>query len=224
MFHHAAATSKHKHDCAICWGRWKPPAEWSMEGELTAMKLIQPDSSWEDTADLYHNVYQLWRLPGRMFCDEETEACICQEILDSVKECLWCKQLSALLGEEPGQSPPNVPRLNPQAEFNTRNYATYDSFMDVKQISCEVALAIARDAHQWSWWPRHCWRIKLRGWAIPSATVADALEVADAQAATSEGDPRLWIIEPKSPRWCHAIGTLLQGEPSHPALPNQDSG
>ena len=41
--------------------------------------------------DLYHDVYQLQRLLGKMFCDEEMKACIHQEILDSVKECLQCK-------------------------------------------------------------------------------------------------------------------------------------
>ena len=69
-----------------------------MEGEPTAMDLTKPDSSWEGISDLYHDVYQLQRLPGKMLCDKEMEACICQEILDSVKEFLWCKQLPALLG------------------------------------------------------------------------------------------------------------------------------
>ena len=85
MFHHATATSKHEHDCAICQGRWEPSVEWGMEGEPTVMELIQPDSSQEDIVDLYHDVCQLWRLPGRVVCDKEMEACNFQEILDSVK-------------------------------------------------------------------------------------------------------------------------------------------
>ena len=36
--------------------------------------------------DLYHNVYQLQRLLGKICSDEEMEVCICQEIMDSVKE------------------------------------------------------------------------------------------------------------------------------------------
>ena len=75
-----------------------------------------------------------------------------------------------------------------------------------------------------NWWLQHFWRTKLRGWAALSAAVADALEVTDTQAATSAGDPRLWIIKPKSPRWHHAMGTLLKGEPSHPALPDSYGG
>ena len=65
------------------------------------MELTQPDSFWEGIADIYQDVYQLWRLLGKMLCDEETEACICQEMLDSVKEHLWCKWLPTLPGEEP---------------------------------------------------------------------------------------------------------------------------
>ena len=57
------------------------------------MGLTRPDSSWEDIADLYHDVSQLQMLPGKMFYNEEMEAYICQEILDSVKECLQCKWL-----------------------------------------------------------------------------------------------------------------------------------
>ena len=82
-----------------------------------------------------------------MICDEEMEAHIHQEILDSVKECLWCKQLSALLGEEPRWSPAGISGLDPQAKFNARNCATYDRFVDVKQDSWKEALAIAREAH-----------------------------------------------------------------------------
>ena len=78
------------------------------------MELIQPDSSEEDFAELYCNVYQLWRLLGKMLCDEEMEAHIHQDILDSVKECLWHSWLSALLGEEARWSPAGIPRLDPK--------------------------------------------------------------------------------------------------------------
>ena len=147
MFHHAAATSKHEHDHTICWGRLEPSSEQGMERESTAMELAQPDSSWKDIADLYHNVYQLQRLPGRMLCNKEMEACICQKILDSIKECLQHKWLSTLLGEEPRQSPAGIPRFDPQAKFHARNHATYDRFMDVRRDSCEEALAIGKDAN-----------------------------------------------------------------------------
>ena len=134
---------QHEHDHAICQDRQEPLAEQGMEGESTMVELTRPDSSWEDIVDLYHDVYQL----RRMLCNEEIEAHIPQEILDSVKECLQHKQLSALPGEEPRWNPAGIPRLNPQANFQTRNHTTYDRFMAVRQDSCEEALAIARDAH-----------------------------------------------------------------------------
>ena len=97
--------------------------------------------------DLYHNVYQLWRLPGKIGCEEEMEAHICQKIMDSLNECLWCKQKPALQEAELRQSPANVPRLNPQAEFNAGNCTIYDRFMDIKQDFYEETLAKASDAH-----------------------------------------------------------------------------
>ena len=60
------------------------------------------------------------------------------------------------------------------------------------------------------WWLQHFLRTKLRWWATLSATVANALKVTDAQAATGKGDPRLQIIKPKSSRWCDTMGTLLK--------------
>ena len=146
MFHHAAVTGKHDH--VVCWGRQEPLAEPGMAEEMTVMELARPDSPWEDIADLYCDVYQLRKLPGRMLCDEEMEAHIHQEILDSVKECLWCKQLSTQPAEELRQSPASIPRINPQAYFQARNCTTYNRFMDVRWDSCEEVLAIARDAHQ----------------------------------------------------------------------------
>ena len=131
MLHHAAATGKSEHNHAIHQGRWEPSAEQDVEREPTAMELFQPDSSQEDIADLNCDVYQLQRLPGKICCDEEMEAHISQEIMDSLKE-LQHKWLSALPGAEPRWSPADVPGLDPQAEFNVRNHATYDRFMGIK--------------------------------------------------------------------------------------------
>ena len=49
------------------------------------MELVGPSSKYQDIKDLYRDVYQLWRLPGRGQCKEE---CLCLEVLDSIKECL----------------------------------------------------------------------------------------------------------------------------------------
>ena len=148
LFHHATATGKSEHDYAICWGRWEPSAEWDVEGEPTVMELVWPDSSWKDAAELYHDVYQLQRLLGKICCDKVMKARICQEIINSDKEHLLHKHPFALLEAEPRQSPADIHRLNPQPEFNARNHATYDRFMGSKWDSCEEALAMPRDAHQ----------------------------------------------------------------------------
>ena len=83
-----------------------------------------------------------------MPCDEKMEVHLHQEIIDSIKECLWNKWVPAQPEDELRQSPGSVPRLDPQAEFQARVCSTYDWFMDVKWGSCEEALAIAWDAHQ----------------------------------------------------------------------------
>ena len=70
-----------------------------------------------------------------------------QEVLDSVKECLWCKWIPVLLREELSWHPTSAPRHNPQADYSTRNHATYDRFRNMKRDSCEEALAVVRDAH-----------------------------------------------------------------------------
>ena len=96
------------------------------------MELICPDSSWEDIVDLYHDVYQLWRLQGRICCDERTEECICQDILDSIKECLWCKQLSMLPEAEQIQSSAGTPSPSPHTKFIPMNHANYERFTAIK--------------------------------------------------------------------------------------------
>ena len=96
MFSHATATGKSEHNHTICWGQRKPSPECDLRVEPTAMELIGPDSKCQDIVGLYQDVYQLQRLPGRSPCGEGTEEYICQEILDSIKERLQLKQLSAL--------------------------------------------------------------------------------------------------------------------------------
>ena len=83
-----------------------------------------------------------------MLYEKETEEHICQEILDSVKECPQHKWISTVPRVELRCSPSDIPRLDPKAEFQARSHATYNHFMDVRQDSCEEALTIVRDAHQ----------------------------------------------------------------------------
>ena len=64
------------------------------------MELIFPESTREEIAEIYWDVYLLQRSHGELPCDEKTEEFLHQEILDSIKEHLWCKWDPALLGEE----------------------------------------------------------------------------------------------------------------------------
>ena len=64
-----------------------PLPKWDLGAEHTAMELVCPDSTQEDIEDLYWDVYQLQRLPGRGWCEKATEEHLHREILDSLKEC-----------------------------------------------------------------------------------------------------------------------------------------
>ena len=76
------------------------------------------------------------------------EKCICQEILDSIKECLWLKQPSTLPETEQRWRPAGAPRPDPPTEFIAANCATYEQFTAMK-YSCEGTLALVRDTHEW---------------------------------------------------------------------------
>ena len=79
------------------------------------MDLISPDMSQAKIRVIYNDVYQLQRLPRRSPFDEEREGRICQEILDSVKECLWHRQVPAQPEGEPKQSSIGTSKTDAQA-------------------------------------------------------------------------------------------------------------
>ena len=78
----------------------------------------------------------------------ETEEHLCQEILDSVKECLWHKWDPTLQEERSSWYPTSTSRHDPQADYSTWNCTIYNWLKDTTQDSCKEALAVARDAHQ----------------------------------------------------------------------------
>ena len=111
------------------------------------MDLIGPEMSWAKIRVIYNEVYQLWKLPDRSPCDEETGEKICQKILDSVKECLQHGWVPAQPEKELKWSPTSTSKTDAQAEFQARPCAFYDHFKNMQQKSCQEALAMARDAH-----------------------------------------------------------------------------
>ena len=81
-------------------------------------------------------------------CWGRREEHICQEVLDSIKECLWCKQLSTLPEAEQKWRLADACRPNPQAECAAVHHTTHEQFATMQQDSCKEALTLARYAHQ----------------------------------------------------------------------------
>ena len=52
------------------------------------MEPIDPGLTKEEMKKVYNDVYQLWRSPSKSPSDVEMEESVCQEILNSIKECL----------------------------------------------------------------------------------------------------------------------------------------
>ena len=100
MFLHAAATAQSEHKHAIHQGGREPLSEQDLGVEPTTMELVGPNSTCQDIEDLYHDVYQLWRLLRGSWCKEATEECLHKEVLDSIKECLYLKWPSVQPEEE----------------------------------------------------------------------------------------------------------------------------
>ena len=91
---------------------------------------------------------QLKRVPRAEPCDAEMAQNIYQEIIDSIKECLYHRWDCTQLMEEPGWRSTGTSRLDPMSKFQQKNCAAYDHFRDIKEGSCEESLAVAQDAHR----------------------------------------------------------------------------
>ena len=114
----------------------------------STMGLIGPITSRNEIRKIYNKVYQLKRAPGVNPCDMETVGNICQEILDSIKEYLCHREDHAQPTEEPGQRSTSTSRPDPQSNYQQGVCVTYDHFRDLKEGSCEQAMAVAWDAHR----------------------------------------------------------------------------
>ena len=128
MFTHTMATGQKEHDWGICWG-WQQPLPGSdLSAEQYTIELIGPRSTQEEIRGVYNDMYQLWRSPSKSPCNAEMEESICQEILDSVRECLQHRQDQAQPEERPRWSPASTSKPDPQVEFWDKMHATYDHF------------------------------------------------------------------------------------------------
>ena len=70
--------------------------------EAPTVELMGFKTSQEEIQRVYNELYQLKRAPGVEPCDVEMVKNILQEMLDSVKEHLCCRQDHAQLMEELG--------------------------------------------------------------------------------------------------------------------------
>ena len=91
MLTHTEATGQKEHDQAICQGWWQPSPKWDLVAESSAMDIIGAGTFQDEIRVIYNEVYQLQRLPSRSPCDGEAEEQVCQEIQESIKECLQCR-------------------------------------------------------------------------------------------------------------------------------------
>ena len=129
MFQHATATDQRDYDHAICWGQRESLQERDLSAELTTMELIHPDSQHQDFEDLYQDVYQLHRLPGQGRQEVATEDQLCQEVLESIKECIRLKQPPTQPEKQQMQLLANTPQPDPHTTFATANHKMYEEMM-----------------------------------------------------------------------------------------------
>ena len=169
MFAHAETTGQRQHDCSICQGCWQPSPEQDASVEAPAIKLIGYKTTQEEIRVLYPEVYQLKMASRMVLCDLELTGEICQEIFDSLKECLQCR----------GVHPAKGTRARISQHFQGRPPSPSSSggcrcrwLLPISRIGSKSHVRRPRwwlgmhTARCWQWLP--CWRASSRGWAAPS--------------------------------------------------------
>ena len=142
MFTHMEATRQKEDDHAICQGHWQPLPEQDLSAEST------PLSSWAS------------RPPRKKYKGCTMKYTNWKKYLKQ-NHAIWrwqrisAKKSSTLLEvgpcpamEEPGQRSTSASRPDPSPSSSKRAHVTYDHFRDLKEESCEEALAVAWDAHR----------------------------------------------------------------------------
>ena len=129
---------------------------------------------------------------------------ICQEILDSIKECLWNKQPSTLLEAEQRWRLANAHRPDPQAEFAAMHHTTYEQFATRQWDSCKEALALTRYAHQHALVAVAILEEKMEWMSHSLSTGTQA--TTSTWEVTNARDPSPQDNKGKIPRWQHALG------------------
>ena len=66
MFLHAASEGWKEVERYICQGIWQQMPQLNPEADISAVQLVQPETSREELLDIYLEVYKLHRLPGSL--------------------------------------------------------------------------------------------------------------------------------------------------------------
>ena len=89
MFTHAKVVGLKEYHLGICWGHHQPSPDRSPQAEVSAMGLLNPQTTHEEILALYQEVYQLRRDPGEVQCSEDIAEETQAKILEVLRECLW---------------------------------------------------------------------------------------------------------------------------------------
>ena len=95
--------------------------------ETPTIILIGYETTQEEIFMLYQEVYKLMRAPETIPGDPREVEEVHQEILYSLKECLWHRK-GPTQPEEPEQESAIMSRLDPWSDFQQRMQLTYDHF------------------------------------------------------------------------------------------------
>ena len=136
------------------WGRRNMTGWFAMAGqnsqsnEASTRRLppwcIDPNFTWEEIQGLYQELYQLQRLCGGSHCEEATEEWLQEEILASIRECLWLCMPPEDEGEHPSSTPP---WRDSWTEYHNSICGTHKRLTAGKQGQDNEILAFSRDAH-----------------------------------------------------------------------------
>ena len=129
------------------WGHQQPSPGRDLWVEVPALELLTQETTQEEAIALYHEVYQLKRSPGEVPCSADAMEETHMEILEALRECLWCRQGPAQPERETRWDTSRIPA---QVEFHAQVQATYDYFRCHHSRQCESweeALWVARDYH-----------------------------------------------------------------------------
>ena len=101
MLIQAENTGQKEYNCLQLRGWQQSTCQQDASMEAYTVDLVGYKTSREEIFNLYQEVYQLKRTPEAIPGDPDEAEKTCQEILDSLKECLWHRQGPAHLEQEP---------------------------------------------------------------------------------------------------------------------------